>query len=157
MYRYTGLPLLLFALLISSCGDDEPRLDEEGEAVSELEKQIKVQSPTFNIMNILRASGLKVRVPSKASRSAMDTDGYVLDVNNGVTLEVYEYGSADDLITVRNQMSSDGTTVSGKALEWESPVHIYSTEKVIIAYLGNDGETRKSLASLFGEEFAGTR
>lgn len=157
MHKHIYLPLLLIALLISSCGNDEPRLDEEGGSVSELEKQIKVQSPTFNIINILRASGLKVRVPRAASRPAMDTDGYVLDVNNGVILEIYEYDSAEELNAVKNQMSPDAATVGSKALEWDSPVHLYNTEKVIIAYLGNDPDTRQSFATLFGPEFTGTR
>jgi|GEM_PF-2292124 len=158
MRRYIHPLLLLLPALFISCGDETPRLDEEGNSVEgTLEADIKVESPTFSVINILRASGQKVRVPQQASRPAMQTDGYVLDVNQGVTLEVYEYATADDLERVRQQMSPDGTSIGSESIGWDSPVHLYSTEKVIIAYLGDDMDTRQSLETLFGQkEFAGT-
>lgn len=143
--------------LLTACNDDSPRLDEEGNEVGTLEAEIAVESPTFNIINILRASGLKVRVPRAATRPEMQTKGYVFDVNNGVILEVYEYASTDDLNRVKESVSPDGAMIGDKKIEWGSPVHLYNTEKIIIAYMGHDMDTRQSLASMFGQEFAGTR
>ncbi len=146
------LPVILLGFL-AACDDDKAPQENGGD----LTPQIEVQSPTFNIINIMKASGLQVRVPRRAERPAMDTDGYLLDVNNGVSLEVYEYDSAEELNEVKATISPDGTRVGNETIAWESPVHLYSTEKVILVYRGTDADTRQSLATMFGPEFAGNR
>lgn len=146
------LPVMLLCLL-AACDDDKAPQENGGDLTS----QIEVQSPTFNIINIMKASGLQVRVPGRAERPPMEADGYLLDVNNGVLLEVYEYDSAEELNEVKARISADGTKVDSKTIAWESPVHLYSTEKVILVYRGNDSDTRQSLATMFGPEFAGNR
>ncbi len=158
MHRLLLLQLAFLVTLLAACGDDGPRLDEEGRSLEgTLEATINVSSPTFGIINLLRASGTQVRVTGRIERPQMQTGGYTFDVNDGVLLEVYEYGSPNKLNMVKAQIGTDGTTIGTETIDWEGPVHLYNSDMIIIAYRGNDSETRQALASMVGQEFAGTR
>jgi hypothetical protein len=145
------LAALLLLALAAGCGDDTPSMGDEG-----VEKEIAVSSPTFNIINILRATGNSVKVTGKADRPFFkNAKGYTMLVNNGVALEVYEFESAEELEQSATTVSADGANVEGKKVEWDASPHFYKTDKVIIIYVGNDADNQRELASVFGSQFAG--
>jgi hypothetical protein len=148
--------LLTLSLLLAACGREEPRYDDQGHSVEgTAEADIEVASPTFNILNLLRATGNKVKVTGVISRPFFESKGRTLLVNDGVNLEVYEFGSAADLNAAVAKISPDGSTVAGEAVQWPASPHFYKTERVIILYFGDDADNRRALEGAFGQQFAG--
>ncbi len=148
--------LLALSLLVASCGREDPRYDEAGRSLEgTAEADIEVGSPTFNILNILRATGNTVKVTGVISRPSLDSKGRTIVVNDGVNLEVYEFSSTADLDATAAKISPDGSTVGNEKVEWPGTPHFFKTDKVIILYFGDDPENKRELASAFGEQFAG--
>ncbi|MBS1911866.1 MAG: hypothetical protein JST22_07760 [Bacteroidetes bacterium] len=150
-----ALPLLI--LLASACGDKGPRLDEQGHPVDGTpEADIEVASPTFSVLNILRATGNKVRVTGKVSRPFFgDAKGNAIEVNQAIEMELYEFATKADLEKVAASISPDGGSVNGEAVSWSGSPHMYKTDRVIIIYFGDGIENMKQLTAAFGSQFAG--
>ena len=145
------LAILLLLASAIGCGDDSPSMGDEG-----IEKEIAVSSPTFNIINIFRATGNAVKVTGHTERSFFkDATGYTMLVNGAIPLEVYEFGSLEELDKAVTTVSADGGSVEGKRVEWGGTPHFYKTEKVIIIYTGEDSDNQRELATVFGSQFAG--
>lgn len=159
MKRIAWLGFLLTAALLYACSDDTPRLDEQGRSVEGTpEADIEVASPTFNILNILRATRNHVRVTGKVSRPDFENaKGNSLLVNEGVELEVYEFTSKEELETLAATISPDGTAIKGERVTWPATPHFYKTDRVIIIYFGADADNARQLESAFGPQFAGGR
>ncbi len=150
------LLIFLLALPIAACGDKGPRYDDQGNSVEgTMEAQVDQSSSTFNIINLLRASGNSVKVTGKVSRPQLDAKGWTLVVNGGVNLEVYEFSSPEDLQEATKKISLDGKTIEGESVNWPEAPHLYKTDRVIVVYLGDDIDNRKRLAETFGPQFAG--
>jgi len=151
------LTLLLVVIpLLASCGDDVPRLDEEGKSVEGTpEMEIEVSSPSFGIVNILRATGNKVRVIRTIEQPFMPVEGKVLTVD-GEEIQIYEFDSKEATDKVAETISPDGSTVGTTAVAWTAPPHFYRTDKVMVIYAGTDTTTKAAMESAIGPQFAGT-
>lgn len=151
------IPLLLIApiFLISCGGNDVPRLDEGGKSVEGTpEMDIEVSSPSFGVVNVLRATGNKVRVVRTIEQPFMPVEGKVLTVN-GEEIQVYEFDSKEAVDRIATTISPDGSTVGNSAVNWTAPPHFYRTDKVMVIYTGTDSTTREALESAIAPQFAG--
>lgn len=153
------LALFLAALVLSACGDDSPRLDDRGRSVEGTpEADIESGSPTFNLLNLLRATGNRVEVTGKVTRPFFaDAKGNSLTVNGGIEIELYEFADKEKLDAVAAQISPDGSTIGGETVSWPGPPHFYRTDRVLILYFGNDADNRREFEAAFGAQFAGAR
>ena len=141
------IPILLIACVtLAACGDDEPPRSME---------DIDVASPSYNIVNLLTATGNEVEVVGRAPVQYFDAKNVVIRVNGGIDLELYEFGSKEDLEEAAAKVSPDATTIEGKPITWKAPPHFFKTDKVIILYMGADPANVAQLASAFGPQFAG--
>lgn len=149
--------LLALCAAIAGCGDDSPRFDDQGRSVEGTpEADIEAGSPTFNVLNILRATRNKVRVVAKMSRPTFEpAKGNALLVNGAIDLEVYEFSAKEELEKMAATISPDGASIAGEKMQWPGPPHLYKTDRVIIIYFGSDTENRRQLEAAFGAQFAG--
>lgn len=156
---HTALLLLLLSLpvLLGACGDDTPRYDDRGRAVDGTpEADIEVSSPTFSVLNILRATDNSVKVVGTVSRPFFEgARGNTLLVNGGIEMEVYEFDSKEALENVAKSISPDGMKVNGEEVTWPAAPHMFKTDRVILIYFGEDRDNRAELATAFGQQFAG--
>ncbi len=158
MNRFTiVVPALIFSLLIAACGDDTPRLDEQGKSIEgTAEVDVEVSSPTFGIINLFRAGGNSVKVTSKVSRGSLK-NGFAMKVNDAYNVEAYEFSTPEDRAEAERKISADGSQVDGTAVEWGGDPHFYHTDKVILVYIGDDKDNMAALEGSFGKVFAGKK
>lgn len=151
--------LFLAAALLSACGDDSPRLDDRGRSVEGTpEADIESGSPTFNLLNILRATGNRVEVTGKVTRPFFaDAKGNSLTVNGGIEIELYEFADKEKLDSAAAQISPDGMTVMGEKVSWPDAPHFYRTDRVLVLYFGSDADNQREFEAAFGPQFAGAR
>jgi hypothetical protein len=152
------LPLLVaLSLVIAACGDDTPRLDEEGKSIEgTAEVDIEVSSPTFGIINLLRAGGNSVKVTSKVSRGSLK-NGFAMKVNDAFNVEAFEFSTPQDRAEAEKTISADGMTIDGTGVTWGGDPHLYRTDRVILVYIGDDKENMQALEGSFDKEFAGKK
>lgn len=151
---------LLFAamlLWLSACGrDDAPRLDDQGESVEgTAEMEIDVSTPSFGIINILRASGNRVRVIATATPPLFPTTGYRITIN-GEPAELYEFEDGAATAQAAASVSPDGNSVAGKEMA-NGEGQFFKTEKTIVVCKAGDAGTVAVLESALGKAFAGSR
>ncbi len=155
-HHLSQLGAFALALAILSCGKETPRYDDQGKSVEgTAESTIDVSSPTFGILNILRANGHRVQVTDDIVRPAFTSKGKTLVVDGGVSIEVYEYGSPADCAAAAAKISPDGSRVGDEEIPWSAPPHLFKTDRVIILYLGSEPDNITELTSAFGAQFAG--
>jgi len=149
VFRTLSLSLAILGLLAcAACKDDIPPPPRSA-------ADIDVASPTYNIINLMTASGNKVDVIGGAAHPYFKTRHAAVRVNNGVDLELYEFSSSDDLNEAAASISPDGSKIASDSIAWPAPPHFYKTDKVIILYMGSDRDNMVQLASAFGNQFAG--
>lgn len=149
VFRKQYLYLAMLALLVcSACKDDIPPPPRSA-------ADIDVASPTYNIINLMTASGNKVDVIGGAARPYFETRHAAIRINNGVDLELYEFSSTEDLNEAAASVSPDASKIGADSIAWPAPPHLFKTDKVIILYMGNDRDNLVQLASAFGNQFAG--
>ena len=119
------------------------------------EMEIEPSSPSFGIVNILRASGNKVRVIGTAERPFIPVKGKTLTVNEQ-QVEIYEFDSQEDTDATADGINPDGTPKSPQgAPAFQGTPHYYRTDKVLVLYVGDDPTTKQALETALGSQIAG--
>lgn len=149
--------MLLLTLVFAACSrDDAPRLDDQGESVEQTaEMEIDVSTPSFGIINILRASGNRVKVTSKAETPLFSATGYRISIN-GTPAELYEFEDGAATAQAATSVSPDGRTVAGKEMP-NGGGQFFKTEKTIVVCNAQDTATVAALELAIGKAFAGSR
>ncbi|MBL7989051.1 MAG: hypothetical protein JNJ94_13390 [Chlorobi bacterium] len=149
--------MLLLALLSAACSrDDAPRLDDQGESVEQTaEMEIDVATPSFGIINILRASGNRVKVIAKAEAPLFAATGYRITIN-GTPAELYEFEDGAATAQAATSISPDGKSVAGKEMP-NGGGQFFKTEKTIVVCSAADTAAATALESAIGKAFAGSR
>jgi hypothetical protein len=146
MHRHLILPIALIAIAFAACKQDEPPKSMD---------DIDVASPTYNVINLLTASGNSVDLIGGAPHPYFDAKNVLIRVNGGVDLELYEFKSMENLEDAAMRVAPDASKIDGKDITWSSPPHFFKTDKVIILYSGADASNAAQLSSVFGQQFAG--
>jgi hypothetical protein len=140
--------LLCFTAL-ASCGDDVPK-EESTSGTATME----VSSPSYGIVNMLRATGNEVEVVGDTLRPFFTPKAWIINVSNSI-VQLYEYESKEQLEEEAATVSPDGAKIGSTVMKWEVPPHFYKTEKVIVLYEGNDSTMKQKLSDAVGTQFAG--
>lgn len=148
---------LLLAMLFPACSrDDAPRLDDQWESVEQTaEMDIDVSTPSFGIINILRASGNRVKVLAKSAAPLFPTTGYRITIN-GEPAELYEFEDGAATAEAATNVSADGLQVAEKKMP-DGGGQFFKTEKTIVVCKAADTATVSVLESALGKAFAGSR
>ena len=80
---------------------------------------------------------------------------------DGQEVFAFEFPTTNALQQVRSGISADGYSIplrNGRTamVDWISPPHFYSAGRLITLYLGDKKPTLLALASLLGQQFAGS-
>ena len=111
-------------------------------------------SPSYGIVNMLRATGNQVEVVGDTLRPFFTPKARILNVSNSI-VQLYEYESKEQLEEEAAKVSPDGARIGSTEMKWEVPPHFYKTEMVIVLYEGSDSTMKQTLSSVVGAQFAG--
>jgi hypothetical protein len=102
----------------------------------------------------LRAKGLRAEFSGKIVQPFFTVAGRVIQVN-GQDLQVFQYPDAARAKAQAALVSPDGLAVATTKVHWLAPPRFYKRGKLLVIYLGDDGDVLKILEAALGPHFAG--
>ena len=102
----------------------------------------------------LRARALRVKPAGKIVQPFFTVAGRVILVN-GQDLQVFQYPDASRANAQAALVSPDGLTVATAKVHWLAPPHFYKRDKLLVIYLGDEGDVLRALEAALGPQFAG--
>ncbi|MBV1883564.1 MAG: M20/M25/M40 family metallo-hydrolase [Pseudomonadales bacterium] len=152
------LCIILVSSLLSNCGSDGTTPINESET-----GVISIAPEVEGVIEDIRDAGGEVvyRGIASSMRSTFGVDVYSISVgNDGISIMVYE-NNTDASLAV-NGISSDGETItiqqddgSTFSITLSNTPHFYSSDNLIILYMGDTPEVTLILEQLYGQQFAG--
>lgn len=107
-----------------------------------------------SLLRGLEAAGATVDSGEPVTQPFFTPEGQTLKVN-GADLQVFEYGSAEEMEKEAEQVAPDGGSVGTSMMMWMDVPHFYKTGRIIVLYLGNDNAILDLLNTVIGAQFAG--
>jgi hypothetical protein len=107
-----------------------------------------------SLLAYLRAKGLRAESAGKIVQPFFTVVGRVIQVN-GQDLQVFQYPDAARTNAQAALISPDGLTVATTKVHWLAPPRFYKCGKLLVIYLGDDGDVLKVLEAALGPHFAG--
>jgi len=148
------LPSLIF-LLVASAGF--PGFGS-AHAQSQQPKSESLQASRVvdyaSLLAHLRAKGLRAEAAGKIVQPFFTVAGRVIQVN-GQDLQVFQFPDASRTNAQAALISPDGLTVAATKVHWLAPPRFYKRGKLLVIYLGDDGDVLKVLEAALGPHFAG--
>ena len=106
----------------------------------------------------LRALGAEVAQSGPINEPFFSASGVRLLVN-GHQVSVYGFPTNEGAAAAAGGVSADGSTIVGDGVAynvlWVGPPHFFLRERVIVLYVGDDGEILELLEGVLGPQFAG--
>ncbi len=103
---------------------------------------------TNDLVDSLKQLRLNPEVVANNTRAFFTVEGKMITLAHS-NIKVYEYDNIDALITDEEAFKKSSKTEYGS---WKKDVHLYSNEKVIVFYMGEDKEIKDALKSIFQSE-----
>ena len=107
-----------------------------------------------SLVDSLRGAGVTIDPAGNVSQPFFAPEGQVLTVN-GEDVQAFEFPSAEDADAVAETVSADGTSIGTSMVGWVAPPHFYKAGKLIVLYVGCDGDVIDLLQETMGPQFAG--
>jgi hypothetical protein len=137
MPRRTPYIVLLFLLLLTACGDNNPPTPFPIENEEDF-------------MAALETAGADVADTALVGWFQFGTPGRVYQINQSLVY-VYEYESASSAEAAIDQLSDDGTSLDGEELPWQHSPHVWQKGRIVVTYDGGDGGLILLLNGLLGD------
>ena len=106
----------------------------------------------------LRALGVDVEQSGPINQPFFPASGVRLLVN-GHQVSAYAFSTSEIAAAAAGGVSADGSTIVGDGVAynvlWVGPPHFFLRERVIVLYVGDDGEILELLEGVLGPQFAG--
>jgi hypothetical protein len=154
--KYRILSVLLFALILSACGNvstpisptesTEPAITEPIEAGT-VEDQA-------SLVAALQAAGATVEVGEPITQAFFTPEGSIIKVN-GADVQVFEYESVEAMESEAAQVAPDGGSIGTSMVTWVDTPHFYKAGRIIVLYVGSDESVLSLLENALGPQFAG--
>ena len=74
---------------------------------------------------------------------------------NGEDIQAFEFDSGVEADTVAETVSADASSVGTSMISWIAPPHFYNAGRLIVVYVGSDGDVINILQKIIGSQFAG--
>ena len=116
-----------------------------------------------SLVDNLRAAGATVDPAGTESEGFFAPQGQLLTVN-GEDIQAIEFASAEEADAAAEGVSADGSSIvttfadgTGKSsmITWVEPPHYYKAGRLIVLYVGCDGDVIDALRETMGPQFAG--
>ena len=107
-----------------------------------------------SLVDTLRAAGATIDPAGNVSQPFFAPDGQVLTVN-GEDVQAFEFASAEEADAVAETVSAGGSAIGTSMVTWVAPPHFYKAGKLIVLYVGCDGDVLDRLQETMGPQFAG--
>jgi hypothetical protein len=106
-----------------------------------------------SLVDTLRAAGATVEPKTELEQPFFSVKGQMITVN-GNDVQVYEYQDADAADAEAQLVSPDGSTVGTTKITFVAPPHYYKAGKLIVLYVGQNGDLLDLLEDVLGSPFA---
>jgi len=107
-----------------------------------------------SLIKSLRAAGAPVERRGGVDQPFFSVDGKLLKLR-GEEVQVFEYPDATAAEAQAALVSPSGSAVGTTRIHWIGPPHFFKKGRLIVLYVGGDGEVLKTLEAVLGRQFAG--
>ena len=107
-----------------------------------------------SLVDNLRAAGATVDPAGSVSQPFFAPQGQMLTVT-GEDVQAFEFASVEEADTVAETVSADGSSIGTSMVRWIAPPHFYKAGKLIVIYVGGEGDVIDVLQEAMGPQFAG--
>ena len=137
--------------VLAACSPQEPALAGSGSQVASKGGTVEDRA---GLIDTLRAAGAKVEVGSPVDQPFFTVSGRVIKVS-GEDVQVFEYASAAARDAEAAQVAPDGSSVGTNMVSWIAAPHFFSSGRILVIYVGDDGAVLNLLRGTLGQQFAG--
>lgn len=106
------------------------------------------------LVKALENAGATVESGEPITQTFFTPEGQTLKVN-GADLQVFEYGSPEEMEKEAAEVAPDGGSVGTSMMMWIDAPHFYKAGRIIVLYLGSDKAILDLLDKVLGAQFAG--
>jgi hypothetical protein len=143
---YTLAAFLLVVALSSAACDSSPN--------SDITAPTEVTFNLADLAEILFARGVPIEVGDEEV-----VDSFPIPVRHFTVYDddvlVLEFVGPNTAAAFASTISSDGTTVNGREVDWPATPHFFLSGQVIVLYLGDDPRVVFAIQEVMGSQFAG--
>ena len=106
-----------------------------------------------SLVDTLTGAGVTIDPAGNVSQPFFAPQGQLLTMN-GVDVQTFEFASAEEAGSVAETVSADGSSIGTSHFRWIAPPHFYKAGRLIVLYVGCDGDAIDVLEQAMGPEFA---
>ena len=106
-----------------------------------------------SLVDGLRAARATVDPAGTLSQPFFAPQGQLISVDDQ-DVQAFEFASGDEADTVAETVSADGSSIGTSMVRWIAPPHFYKVGRLIVLYVGCDGDVVDVLEETMGPEFA---
>ncbi len=107
-----------------------------------------------SLIESLRAAGAPVERRGSVDQPFFSVKGKLLKVRSE-DVQVFEYPDATAAEAQAALVSPSGGGVGTTRIHWIGPPHFFKKGRLIVLYIGDDGEVTRALEAVLGRQFAG--
>ncbi len=111
-------------------------------------------SDTITLLNALRVRGVQVELVGEVEQPFLSVIGQMVRVN-GEDVQLFAYQSAAEMEAQAARISPDGGTVGTSKFHWIGTPHFFKQAKLLVLYVGENGDLLRILSATLGRQFAG--
>ena len=153
--RYRILPVLLFALTVSACGNvSTPTSPTVSTDSPNMSPEPVIVEDRASLIAALEALGATVEVGEPITQAFFTPEGSIIKVN-GADVQVFEYESVEAMESEAAQVAPDGGSIGTSMVTWMDTPHFYKAGRIIVLYVGSDESVLSLLENALGPQFAG--
>lgn len=138
------LIFLLSSAIVTGCSNRTSAASSDPSGAQDLPSLVKA----------LENAGATVESGEPVTQPFFTPEGQTLKVN-GADLQVFEYGSAEEMEKEAEQVAPDGGSVGTSMMMWMDTPHFFKAGRIIVLYLGSDKAILDLLNTVMGGQFAG--
>jgi hypothetical protein len=102
------------------------------------------------LVDALGAAGTSVEPAGTVEQPFFSVDGQIIRVN-GADVQVFEYADEVARQTESERISNDGSAIGTSMVTWVERPNFWATGRVIVLYVGTNGEIMDLLEGALGE------
>ncbi len=124
----------------------------------------KIVTDYSSFLDYLRDSGASIRDEGETGRGLFYDAEYRIVEVDGISIQVYEFASAEDMEADASGVSADGFSITkdwgddkmtSVFVNWIGIPHFYKAGRIIVIYVGDNYSIISILQNALGKHFAG--